>query len=197
MEPVQNSLLNPKQQWHKAQRKRAGEKSTSTVFLWGRRVVFEERAIFQNDAVIRMPREFAERPPEEGAPLFWASARPQHLFSSSRLHFTLALSWTFNRISNENIANVTKVVRPLVPRIFPESMVLREETFPKEEGSVSVLYIASPAAGTARGNVLFFASAENRLLMGSIAFSMQDADRLEPIALEMARSFRWTRKHSS
>ena len=197
MEPVQNSLLNPKQQWHKAQRKRTGEKSASAVFLWGRRVVFEERAIFQNDAVIRMPKEFAERAPEEGNPLFWAITQPQHLFSSSRLHFTLALSWTFNRISNENIADITKVVRPLVPRIFPESIVLREETFPKEEGSVSVLYIASPAAGGARGNVLLFASAENRLLMGNIAFSMQDADRLEPIALEMARSFRWTRKHRS
>lgn len=197
MEPVQNSLLNPKQQWHKAQRKRPGGKSASAVFLWGRQVVFEERTVFQNDAVIRMPKEFAERTPEDGKPLFWAGTRPQHLFSSSHLHFTLALSWTFNRVSNDNIVNITKVVRPLVRKASPESVVLREEIFPRPEGNVSVLYIASPAAGAARGNVLFFASAENRLLMGSIAFSMQDADRLEPIALEMARSFRWTRNHRS
>lgn len=195
MEPVQNSLLSPKQPWNQGQKKRAGRKSASVVLLWGRRVVFEERAVFQNDAVIRMPKEFAERTPEEGAPFFWAGTRPQHLFSSSRLPFALALSWTFNRVSNENIVNIPAVVTPLVQKLSPESIVLRWDTLPREEGSVSVLYMVSPAAGAPQENVLFFASAENRLLMGSIVFSLQDADRLEPVALEMIQSFRWTRKY--
>lgn len=197
MEPIQKISLKSKHPWHKPERKHTSRKTPPSIYdkniiLCGKPVAFENRAILQNYAAIRMPKDFIEHTLSETSTLSFIGIRPQQLFSNNHLSFTLALNWTFHIISNENIVNITKIAKPLIQRISPQSKILREEAFKKPDGNISILYFTTQTGEAVYMNLMFFASIENRLLIGSITFHSQDADRICPIALEMAKSFHLT-----
>ena len=199
MDYIDENILKAKHQQEEAKKQATSEENINKensqsiyddlITIYGIPVVFEDRNIIQDYASIRMPNDFTERTPEEIASVYFHGSRPQYVFSNEYLPFMLALNWTSNMISNEKIIDFANVAKTLIQRVGPKSRILKSSTLKREEGNLSILQFTAQTLESINMNIMFFASIENRLLIGSITFQKKDANRLQPIALEMAKSF--------
>ena len=113
MDYIDENILKAKHQQEEAKKQATSEENINKensqsiyddlITIYGIPVVFEGRNIIQDYASIRMPNDFTERTPEEIASVYFHGSRPQYVFSNEYLPFMLALNWTSNMISNENI----------------------------------------------------------------------------------------------
>lgn len=199
MDYIDESIIKAKRQQEEAQKQATSEEAIDKeneqsiydelVTIFGIPVIFKDRNILQNHAVIRMPEDFTERTPEEIASVYYLGSKPQYVFSNEYLGFMLALNWTSNMISNDNIIDFTKAAKALIQRVGPKSRMFKESTLKRNDGNLSILQFTVQTLESINMNVMFFASIDNRLLIGSITFQQKDAKRLNSIALEMAKSF--------
>lgn len=160
------------------------------VTIFGIPVIFREHSIIEDRAVIRMPEDFIPRSEEEIASVFFLGNRPQYVFSNGYLNFMAAFNWTNNLMADENIFDFTKFAKQAIDRIGPKAHFMNEEKLTQEGNSLSILQFVSQTIDSVNYNVMFFASLEGRLLIGSVTFDQKYAKRLLPLVLEMVKSFR-------
>lgn len=199
MDYIDENILKAKHQQEEAQKQATSEENINKensqsiyddlITIYGIPVVFEDRKIIQNYASIRMPKDFTEWTPEEVVRIYFHGSRPQHVFSNEYLPFMLALNWTSNMISNENLIDFSKTAKTLIQRVGPKSRVFKASTLKRDNFNLSILQFTAQTFDSVNMNIMFFASIENRLLIGNITFQQKYANHLQPIALEMAQSF--------
>ncbi|MGN0304665.1 MAG: hypothetical protein ACI4D2_00760 [Lachnospiraceae bacterium] len=153
-------------------------------------VVFKEFDLLGGKAKMRMPEDFTERSEEEIASVYVLGSRPQYVFSNGYLNFMTALNWTKNLIADSNIFDFTKFARQAIERIGPKARILNVEKFRQGENSQAILEFIAQTIDSVNYNVMFFASLEGRLVIGSITFDQKYVKRLRPLTVEMAKSFR-------
>lgn len=152
-------------------------------------VFFQDWKILQDRASIRMPSDFIARTEEEIASVYVLGTRPQSVYSNGYLSFMIALNWTNNLISNDNIHDFTQFASRAIERVGPQCRILNTEKLHRPDCNLSILQFLAQTLDSVNMNVMFFASVEGRLLIGSITFNQKDASRLRPLAVEMAKSF--------
>ncbi len=160
------------------------------VTIFGIPVIFREHSIIEDRVVIRMPEDFIPRSEEEIASVFLLGNRPQYVFSNGYLNFMLAFNWTNNLMPDENIVDFTKFAKQAIDRIGPKTHFMNEDKLTQEGHSLSILQFVSQTIDSVNYNVMFFASLEGRLLIGSVTFDQKYAKRLLPLVLEIVKSFR-------
>jgi len=152
-------------------------------------VVFKEWDIIENRAKIRMPGDFVDRTDEEIASVYALGSKPQYVYSNGYLSFMIAFNWTKNMISNDNIHDFTQFASRAIERTGPQCRILNTEKLHRPDCNLAILQFLAQTLDSVNMNVMFFASVEGRLLIGSITFNQKDADRLRPLAVEIAKSF--------
>lgn len=159
------------------------------VHIFGVPVVFKEVSLLEGRAVMWMPEDFTLRSEEEIASVYFLGSKPQYVFSNGYLNFMIALNWTGNLIADANIFDFTKFAKQAIERIGPKSRILNVEKLKKGGSSLAVLEFIAQTIDSVNYNVMFFASIEGRLLIGSITFDQKYVKRLRPLTLELAKSF--------
>lgn len=152
-------------------------------------VVFDDWDILEGRATIRMPSDFVPRSEDEIAGAYALGSKPQYVYSNGYLGFMLAFNWTNNLISNENIHDFTQFASRVIERTGPQCRILNTEKLHRPDCNLSILQFLAQTLESINMNVMFFASVDGRLLIGSITFNQKDAGRLRPLAVEMAKSF--------
>lgn len=152
-------------------------------------VVFKNWDIIEDRATIRMPSDFIARTDEEIASVYALGTKPQYVYSNGYLGFMIAFNWTTNLISNDNIHDFTQFASRAIERTGPQCRILNTEKLNRPDCNLAILQFLAQTLDSVNMNVMFFASVEGRLLIGSITFNQKDADRLRPLAVEMAKSF--------
>lgn len=152
-------------------------------------VVFQDRDIIENRATIRMPTDFIARTDEEISSVYALGSKPQYVYSNGYLSFMVAFNWTTNLISDDNIHDFTQFASRAIERTGPQCRILNTEKLYRPDCNLSILQFLAQTLDSVNMNVMFFASMEGRLMIGSITFDQKDADRLRPLAVEMAKSF--------
>ena len=152
-------------------------------------VVFKDWNIIEDRATIRMPSDFIARTDEEIAGVYALGTKPQYVYSNGYLNFMIAFNWTTNLISNDNIHDFTQFASRAIERTGPQCRILNTEKLNRPDCNLAILQFLAQTLDSVNMNVMFFASVEGRLLIGSITFNQKDADRLRPLAVEMAKSF--------
>lgn len=152
-------------------------------------VVFKDWDIIEDRATIRMPSDFITRTDEEIASVYALGTKPQYVYSNGYLNFMIAFNWTTNLISNDNIHDFTQFASRAIERTGPQCRILNTEKLNRPDCNLAILQFLAQTLDSVNMNVMFFASVEGRLLIGSITFNQKDADRLRPLAVEMAKSF--------
>ena len=160
------------------------------ISIFGIPVVFADFSLLEGRASIRLPKDFTERSEEEIASVYYLGSKPQTVFSNGYLNFMAAFHWTGNLITDGNIFDFTRFAKQAIERIGPKSRILNVEKRKQGEHSVAILEFLAQTIDSVNYNVMFFASIEERLLIGSITFDQKYVKRLQPLALEIARSFR-------
>lgn len=84
-------------------------------------VFFQNWKILQDRASIRMPSDFISRTEEEIASVYVLDTRPQSVYSNGYLNFMIALNWTNNLISNDNIHDFTQLASRAIERVGPSA----------------------------------------------------------------------------
>ena len=173
----------------------SGPAGTSTIRLRGRCYHLRTTCGFQGLAYqrksfnIRMPNDFVARTDEEIASVYALGSKPQYVYSNGYLGFMIAFNWTTNLISNDNIHDFTQFASRAIERTGPQCRILNTEKLNRPDCNLSILQFLAQTLDSVNMNVMFFASIEGRLLIGSITFNQKDANRLRPLAVEMAKSF--------
>ncbi len=159
------------------------------VTIFGIPVIFRDHSIIEDKAVMRMPEDFTPRSEEEIASVYFLGSRPKYVFSNGYLNFMAAFNWTNNAMPDSSIFDFTKFAKQSIDRIGPKAHFMNEEKLTQEGGSLSILQFVAQTIDSVNYNVMFFASLEGRLLIGSVTFDQKYAKRLLPLVLEMVKSF--------
>jgi len=162
------------------------------VEIFGIPVQFKDFAVLEDKMSIRMPEDFIARSEEEIMSVYFLGTKPQYVFSNGYLNFMIAFNWTNNLIADAAIFDFTKFAKQAIERIGPKARILNEEKLQQEDGKLSILQFISQTIDSVNYNVMFFASLEGRLVIGSITFDQKYAKRLLPLTMEMAKSFHKT-----
>lgn len=160
------------------------------VTVFGIPVIFRDHNIIEDRAVMRMPEDFTPRTEEEIASVYFLGSRPKYVFSNGYLNFMVAFNWTDNAMPDAGIFDFTKFAKQSIDRIGPKAHFMNEEKLTREGSSLSILQFVAQTIDSVNYNVMFFASLEGRLLIGSATFDQKYAKRLLPLVLEMVKSFR-------
>jgi len=162
------------------------------VEIFGIPVQFKDFAVLEDKMSIRMPEDFIARSEEEIMSVYFLGTKPQYVFSNGYLNFMIAFNWTNNLIADADIFDFTKFAKQAIERIGPKARILNDEKLQREDGKLSILQFISQTIDSVNYNVMFFASLEGRLVIGSITFDQKYAKRLLPLTMEMAKSFHKT-----
>lgn len=164
------------------------------VHIFAIPVVFKDMELLEGKARMRMPEDFTARSEEEIASVYCLGTKPQYVFSNGYLRFMVALNWTSNLIFDENIFDFTRFAKQAIERIGPKSRILNVEKQRQEGHNLAIMEFIAQTIDSVNDNVMFFASLEGRLVIGSITFDQKFAKRLRPLTLEMAKSFQLLEK---
>ncbi len=162
------------------------------VHIFGIPVVFQDIELLEGKARMRMPEDFTARSEEEIASVYCLGTKPQYVFSNGYLRFMVALNWTGNLIADGNVFDFTRFAKQAIERIGPKSRILNVEKLEKEGHNLAIMESIAQTIDSVNDNMMFFASLEGRLVIGSITFDQKYIKRLRPLALEMAKSFQLT-----
>jgi len=157
-------------------------------------VRFKERDILDGKATIYFPEDFVSRTKEQIEEVFFLGFPPQYVFSNDYLYFMTSFNWTNNRISNAQIPDFAKFAKQALDHVGPKSRIMKEKKLIREEGNLAIIEFLANTIDSINYNVMFFASVDGRLVIGSTTFEQKYTDRLLPIAYEMATSFKLTRE---
>ena len=102
----------------------------------------------------------------------------------------VAFNWTNNVMPDTSIFDFTKFAKQAIERIGPKAHFMGEDKITQEGNNLSILQFVSQTIDSVNYNIMFFASLEGRLLIGSVTFDQKYAKRLVPLTLEMVKSFR-------
>ena len=160
------------------------------VTIFGIPVIFRDHSIIEDKAVMRMPEDFTSRTEEEIASVYFLGSRPKYVFSNGYLNFMAAFNWTNNVMPDSSIFDFTKFAKQSIDRIGPKAHFMNEEKLTQDGSSLSILQFVAQTIDSVNYNVMFFASLEGRLLIGSVTFDQKYAKRLLPLVVEMVKSFR-------
>ena len=152
-------------------------------------VIFKDWEIIEGRATIRMPSDFILRTDDEVSRVYALGSKPQYVYSNGYLGFMIAFNWTNNMISNDNIHDFTQFASRAIERTGPQCRIVNTEKLVRPDCNMAILQVFAQTLDSVNLNVMFFVSVEGRLLIGSITFNQKDADRLRPLAVEMAKSF--------
>lgn len=152
-------------------------------------VIFKEWDIIEGRATIRMPSDFILRTDDEISRVYALGSKPQYVYSNGYLSFMIAFNWTNNMISNDNIHDFSQFASRAIERTGPQCRIVNTEKLHRPDCNMTILQVLAQTLDSVNMNVMFFVSMEGRLLIGSITFNQKDADRLRPLAVEMAKSF--------
>ena len=161
------------------------------VHIFAIPVVFKDIELLGGKAGMRMPEDFTKRTEEEIASVYCLGTKPQYVFSNGYLRFMVALNWTSNLIADGNIFDFTGFAKQAIERIGPKSRILHVEKLEKGGHHIAIMEFIAQTIDSVNDNVMFFASLEGRLVIGSITFDQKFGKRLRPLALEMAKSFQF------
>lgn len=159
------------------------------VHIFGIPVQFRDFDIMDGKAVMRMPSDFIARSKEEIESVYFLGSKPQYVFSDGFLNFMVAMNWTSNAISDENIFDFTLFAKRAIERIGPKAKILNTEKLNRPGENMSILQFIAQTIDSVNYNVMFFVSLEGKLLIGSVNFEQKHTKRLLPLALEMVKSF--------
>lgn len=157
--------------------------------VFGIPVRFKDFDIIEDKMTLRMPEDFIARTEDEIKSVYFLGSVPQYVYSNGYLNFMVAINWTNNLIADANIFDFTKFAKRAIERIGPKARILNEEKLQREDGKLSMLQFIAQTIDSVNYNVMFFASLEGRLVIGSITFDQKFTKRLLPVAVEMAKSF--------
>lgn len=160
------------------------------VTVFGIPVIFRDHCIIEDKINMRMPEDFTSRSEEEIASVYFLGSRPGYVFSNGYLNFMVAFNWTNNVMPDSSIFDFTKFAKQAIDRIGPKAHFMDEEKLTLEGHSLSILQFVAQTIDSVNYNVMFFASLEGRLLIGSVTFDQKYARRLLPLVAEMVKSFR-------
>ena len=160
------------------------------VTVFGIPVIFRDHSIIEDKAVMRMPEDFTPRSEEEIASVYFLGSRPKYVFSNGYLNFMAAFNWTNNVMPDSSIFDFTRFAKQSIDRIGPKAHFMNEEKLTQDGSSLSILQFVAQTIDSVNYNVMFFASLEGRLLIGSVTFDQKYAKRLLPLVVEMVKSFR-------
>lgn len=152
-------------------------------------VIFKEWDIIEGRATIRMPSDFILRTDDEISRVYALGSKPQYVYSNGYLSFMIAFNWTNNMISNDNIHDFSQFASRAIERTGPQCRIVNTEKLHRPDCNMTILQVLAQTLDSVNMNIMFFVSIEGRLLIGSITFNQKDADRLRPLAVEMAKSF--------
>lgn len=151
--------------------------------------VFTERKVLDGRVAIRMPVDFELRPQEEIKILYPNGSPPQELYGNSYAAFTLALNWTQQPITSENMPEFMPYAKKIMERMGPGARVLKTDIKMTESEAMGIMEVAANAIDGVSYSYIFYTIVEGRLLISNIMFERKYLDRLKPIAKEMAESF--------
>lgn len=166
----------------------SGSIQDEVVYIFGIPVIFKDFDILENRMTFRMPADFIARTEEEIASVYMLGSKPQYVFSNGYLYFMAAFNWTGNLIADRDIFDFTRFAKQAIERIGPKARMLEEDKLQREDGKLAILQFIAQTIDSVNYNVMFFCSLEGRLLIGSITFDQKYRKRLQPIAVEMAKS---------
>ena len=159
------------------------------VYIFAVPAVFREFDLLEGKVRMRMPEDFTARTKEEIANVYCLGTKPQYVFSNGCLQFMVALNWTGNLISDDNIFDFTGFAKQAIERIGPKSRLLNVEKLKQKNSNLAIMEFIAQTIDSVNYQVMFFASLEGRLVIGSITFDQRFAKRLRPLTVEMAKSF--------
>ena len=171
------------------------EETTQSIYddvvtVFGIPVLFCEHSIIEDKVLMWMPNDFTARSEDEIASVYFLGTRPKYVFSNGYLNFMVAFNWTNNVMPDASIFDFTKFAKQAIDRIGPKAHFMGEDKITQEGNSLSILQFVSQTIDSVNYNIMFFASLEDRLLIGSVTFDQKYAKRLVPLTLEMVKSFR-------
>lgn len=159
------------------------------VNIFGIPVVFTDRKVVSEKAILCMPEDFIARTDAEISSVYFLGSKPQEVYSNGYLGFMVALNWTENTVADAYIHDFSQFAKTAIERIGPKSRILSVDKLSRPNSNLAIVQFLAQTFDSVNLNVMFFASIDDRLLIGSITFNQKDAARLRPLAVEIAKSF--------
>ncbi len=151
-------------------------------------VKFMDMELLDGRITMRLPGDFTPRTQEEISRAYFLRDQPQYVYSNPYLDFALALNWTEHQVSRDTLFEAARNVEYVLDRVGPKTQFLGKHQLKREEGNLAICQLLANALDGVTYMVMFFASVEGRLLMGSLSFDQKLSRRLAPLADEIVRS---------
>ncbi len=160
---------------------------------WGS---FVEKILFSDQIAIRLPEDFEEFSPEEIAEIYLLGNRPDMVFGKRSPRFSAGFHHTQEMIPDAYMGDFSRIARLMLEQAGPGVRVLSEKIRETDRHTVSALELVSHTITDTYYNLMFFASLEERVLIGFINFDYEFLEELRPAAREIMESFRFTDEES-
>lgn len=198
------AILLARQQMEQNEKKRHSEKVIKAeleqsiydeeVKIFHIPVSFEEMPLLDGKITMRLPGDFTPRTRAEIEQVYFLGNSPQYVYSNSYLDFALALNWTTHQVSEEILFEAAKSIQFMMERVGPKMKKLGEERLERKEGNLVLFKLLTNAIDGVSYMVMFCASVEGRLLLGTISFDQKLSKRLAPLTDEIVKSLRVIRE---
>lgn len=199
MEHFDEKILKAKRQLKEAETKKKEadkieEELEKSIYdedftIYGKSVRFKTFDVLDSKVLIDMPEESEPLPDETIRQIYYLGNPPQYIYTSENQLFNVCFNLTEHAVPNEFVWDFLKAVKVIIERNGPGTRITDTKQWKKDNVNYASVEFISQAIDQPIYNLMFYASLDGKLLIGTINFISKYIKRLKKVAQEVVQSF--------
>lgn len=158
------------------------------VMLHDRRTVFNRQELLEGKVSIVIPEDFVLLDEATRRKIYAVSDTPGCLYSNEQGCFVLGLKQAETKITENQLDFAMNIMKKVFPYSAHNAQLLSAKIMQAQNAPLGVLEYVHETLLEKVYQIMFLGSLENRMLVGSLHFSLADSEWMVPLAEEIMAS---------
>lgn len=159
------------------------------VMLHDKRTVFNRQELLEGKVSIVIPEDFALLDEATRRKIYAVSDTPGCLYSNEQGCFVLGLKQAETKITENQLDFAMNIMKKVFPYSAHNAQLLSAKIMQAQNAPLGVLEYVHETLLEKVYQIMFLGSLENRMLVGSLHFSLTDSEWMVPLAEEIMNSY--------
>ena len=159
------------------------------VMLHDKRTVFTRQELLEGKVSIVIPEDFALLDEATRRKIYAVSDTPGCLYSNEQGCFVLGLKQAETKITENQLDFAMNIMKKVFPYSAHNAQLLSAKIMQAQNAPLGVLEYVHETLLEKVYQIMFLGSLENRMLVGSLHFSLADSEWMVPLAEEIMASY--------
>lgn len=159
------------------------------VMLHDKRTVFTRQELLEGKVSIVIPEDFALLDEATRRKIYAVSDTPGCLYSNEQGCFVLGLKQADTKITENQLDFAMNIMKKVFPYSAHNAQLLSAKIMQAQNAPLGVLEYVHETLLEKVYQIMFLGSLENRMLVGSLHFSLADSKWMVPLAEEIMASY--------